>query len=735
MAYQHGETLDPNLAGLTLDVTYDDGTDSGVTAAQLGSLISTEPPRGQKLRRTLYNGQRIKVTVGGEDDYTTETLTVNTKELTVTSVEHTKVYNGNTAAASNAITNIEFAGKEFNDDVYVDTVTGVYTSASAGTVTMNITGGTLAGNVSDMSNYTLPTVNNVAVTGGITRANPAVTWPTGPTVSYGTGSTTLSSVSITGGSATGVGDDGSLTGEFRWTTPTNNIGDAGPRTHNMTYAPASANYNTRTRDVEITVNQKSVTIAVGGTPSRTLIPFDSTDMQYGTTATFTVTVSGLVSGHTVTVNTETNTYGLSLTANNTGIGGSPRAVTMTYDGATVDSTSALSVGLVITQTGNPYYRLTGGPVVAPTVIDGQAAARAIPVTQDNITQFNTYANTTAGRPKHYKLTQNAELTAPAAGGSNWTPIANFTGSFDGQGHTITGLTGSNGMIGTASGSMVIQNLGLRNVSISIAISSAPNAVGAVLGFGSGTVQNCYVTGSISSNASSEVGGVVGCIYGGTVQNCYSTCNVSGSSAFVGGVVGRVGNGSTVQNCYATGSIINSIYNTDSTYCGVGGVVGVLDSNTSNTVQNCYATGSVSGTNSNTYGSLKGSGGVVGITRYGGSITKCVALNTSIATSYPYNACVGRVWGLVAANPAVTASNNYGKTISMSYGSGPWTPNSTTGRHNDKDGADVAAATYKTEAFWRNTVGWNLTDIWQWDSDGSRLILRNMPTGAQNHTVP
>jgi hypothetical protein len=432
-----------------------------------------------------------------------------------------------------------------------------------------------------------------------------------------------------------------------------------------------------TMTANITV--KSVTISVGA-PNRTLIPFNSgSDTQYDTTATFTVTLSGLIGSDTVTVGLATNSYGLSL-SNNTGIGSSG-TVTITYNGtATVAQTSAVSTGLNIS--GNANYTLSGTPAVSAVIIDGQSASRAIPVTQSNITAFNTYANTTSGLTRHYKLTQNITLA------SNWTVInGSFTGSFDGQGYTISNPTTGNGMFSYIGAGGIIRNTGFIGVSVSH-YSSSPlgNATysGGVVGYNNGTVQNCYATGSVSGSGgyAGYGGGVVGYNYG-TVQNCYATGSVSGSGGYAGyggGVVGY--NYGTVQNCYATGSVSGS----GSSYAGYGGGVVGRNNSDSSTVRNC------------------------------------VALNPSVTSS----TFVGRV---VASNSG-TLTNNYAQSsMTVKYS---WNGSTGTNKTLDKgrakeDGEDIYWALYHDQEFWSSTrmMGWDFTNVWQWSTSIQLPILRGV----------
>ena len=195
-------------------------------------------------------------------------------------------------------------------------------------------------------------------------------------------------------------------------------------------------------------------------------------------------------------------------------------------------------------------------------------------------------------------------------GKNWTPIGNgnenggYTGTFNGDGHTISGLQVSGGadrgtyigLFGYVGNAGTVQNVNLADVNI-----SGLNFVGGVAGCNyNGTIQGCMVSGSVSGN--DQVGGVVG--YNASGSNvegcCFAGGSVSGSN-YVGGVVGR--NADTVEGCcFAGDSVSGSNY--------VGGVAG----DNFDTVKGCcFAGSSVSGS-----GSV---GGVVGYNGYG-SITDC-----------------------------------------------------------------------------------------------------------------
>ena len=201
----------------------------------------------------------------------------------------------------------------------------------------------------------------------------------------------------------------------------------------------------------------------------------------------------------------------------------------------------------------------------------------------------------------------------------WTPIGNYsvtktqyTGTFDGAGHTISNLkidseNNYQGFVGFLGSGGAIQNLTLDK-SCSV---SGDTYVGGVCGcnyFNDGTITNCANGGSVTG--SDYVGGICGS-NSGTIENCANTGAVTGSGdMYVGGVCGR--NYSTIKNCANTGAVTGSDY--------VGGVCGQMMS--SSTIENCYNTGTVIGD-----GNV---GGVCG-DNYRGTITNCYWLNTSYST--------------------------------------------------------------------------------------------------------
>lgn len=152
-------------------------------------------------------------------------------------------------------------------------------------------------------------------------------------------------------------------------------------------------------------------------------------------------------------------------------------------------------------------------------------------------------------------------------GKEWTPIGNnmkqFKGTFDGAGHTVTGLEidttskGYYGLFGYTDSSSAVKNLGVEG-SIT-ADYDGSQYIGGIVGYNKGTIKNCYTKVDLLSKGGSsldKVGGIVG-YNEGTVENCYATGNVTTNSSLTGGIVGMNSNG-TLSDCYWSGNATNGI---------------------------------------------------------------------------------------------------------------------------------------------------------------------------------
>ena len=193
------------------------------------------------------------------------------------------------------------------------------------------------------------------------------------------------------------------------------------------------------------------------------------------------------------------------------------------------------------------------------------------------------------------LDKNIDLT-----GKDWTPIGtdydnSYTGTFDGGGHTITGLTFTTndkyaGLFGWLNKAGTVKNVVMKDVQITNNRSWSAFA-GGVAGYSWGTIENCSVSGSVSGTV--YVGGVVGAQIDGSITGCSSSATVKGTTD-VGGVAGQTNGGATLTACYATGNVIIEI---DPVKNIAGG--GLVGFNGGNGVLACYATGNVTSTGSST----------------------------------------------------------------------------------------------------------------------------------------
>ena len=199
-----------------------------------------------------------------------------------------------------------------------------------------------------------------------------------------------------------------------------------------------------------------------------------------------------------------------------------------------------------------------------------------------------------------EVQNNASLNCTLAAdidltGNEWVPIQGYTGTFDGGGKTITGLTINQpstdnvGLFASIEVEGTVKNLKLDKVNV-----TANSNVGAIAGENRGTIENCSVSGSVTgSSDNSCVGGIAGFHRKGSITDCHSSATVEGK-AYVGGIVGQndamLGSASIIA-CYSTGSVTATKNNTTgSSYAG--GVVGL--NNNAAVLTACYATGDVKG---------------------------------------------------------------------------------------------------------------------------------------------
>lgn len=186
-------------------------------------------------------------------------------------------------------------------------------------------------------------------------------------------------------------------------------------------------------------------------------------------------------------------------------------------------------------------------------------------------------------------------------GKDWTPIGtdydnSYKGTFDGGGHTITGLTFTTndeyaGLFGYLNRAGTVKNVVMEGVQIT-SNQIYGGSIGGVVGSSWGTIENCSVSGSISGTV--YVGGVVGVQIGGSITGCSSSATVKGM-VDVGGVAGQTNSSATLTACYATGNVTLEI--APKKNIAGGGLVGMNAG--SRGLLACYATGNVTSTGSST----------------------------------------------------------------------------------------------------------------------------------------
>ncbi|MCL2759320.1 MAG: hypothetical protein FWD22_03830 [Treponema sp.] len=292
--------------------------------------------------------------------------------------------------------------------------------------------------------------------------------------------------------------------------------------------------------------------------------------------------------------------------------------------------------------------------------------------------------------EHYRQITNINL----AHFGNWTPIGTidifadppsnaFSGVYDGNGYVISNLkiVNTNDELTAWGLFRVIENGTVRNIGlVDVDITAFSNTGGIAGSLSGGTIENCYVTGSILvSNRSgiSLTGGIAGSVFG-HITNCWTNVNITATGADVGGIVGALGyfdgNAGYVENCYALGDVTGS--------SNTGGIVGRLVS---------------------------------------GSINNCIAFNILIAVTVTSNYQVGRIVGYIEDDNIPVFFNNYARSDLIPK---PLLL-------DDLDGTDITAAQWHNAYWWIEIEGFNQ---YIWDIDNERLpILRNAG-GQQNPRV-
>ena len=311
--------------------------------------------------------------------------------------------------------------------------------------------------------------------------------------------------------------------------------------------------------------------------------------------------------------------------------------------------------------------------------------------------------------EEWKLGINITLTADIdLKGIDWTPIGKddnkaYTGTFDGNGKTITGLTVTGsykyaGLFGDIDENGTVKNVVLEGVQITSDNSSG--SVGGVAGDSWGTIENCSVSGSVSGTT--FAGGVVGSQRGGSITGCNSSATVKGV-IFAGGIAGETNSGASLTGCYATGDV--TVENDGTNNSHAGGVVGY---NGGGTLTACYATGSVTGSGSGTIYV----GGVTGSNNFG-ILTACYHAKEDVSGP------TGTTGGVAGRN--FKGSMSGGGIITACY----WGDNPDTGIGYNEGGSTTIETTKVTDGDWLDAVAQMNAALsgkgWQYElKDGNSL---------------
>ena len=318
--------------------------------------------------------------------------------------------------------------------------------------------------------------------------------------------------------------------------------------------------------------------------------------------------------------------------------------------------------------------------------------------------------------EEWKLGINITLTADIdLKGIDWTPIGidynhRYTGTFDGGGHTITGLTVTTsdqyaGLFGYIGSGGTVKNVVLEGVQIES--DNDMSAVGGVAGQSYGNIENCSVSGSVSGSGNNgTAGGVVGYQSGGSITGCNSSATVNAGNA-AGGVAGLADGGATLTACYATDDVTLVSNGTGTYYAG--GVVG--DNINRSTVIACYAWGSVTGSGSGTIyvGGVTGSNDL-------GTLTACYHAKGTV------NGPAGTTGGVVGRN---YKDNSGSSIVTACYWNG--TVADDNGIGNDMVGnggtTQVTDGDWQTAVTQMNTALQSAGSEWRYELTGALPTLK------------
>lgn len=285
-----------------------------------------------------------------------------------------------------------------------------------------------------------------------------------------------------------------------------------------------------------------------------------------------------------------------------------------------------------------------------------------------------------------------------------TSFVAFNGTFDGQGHVISGIKII--YTGTYVGFFAVVGGTIKNLGVKGTVNAEGASVGLLAGYlGQSTVsiiENCFAEGTVVATLEGTAGGA-GVLLGtqtkvnSVVRNCYSAGSVTNlKQPYTGGICGRAAQaGGMVTNCYSTAKVVGQNY--------VGGVIGRINGNN---VNYNYSTGEVEG---NEY-----VGGVAGEIYSNSTTSGLVAANSSISAT---TGSVGRVVG----NKLGDVEDVYGlKDIDIKL---KGVAQGVTNSIYDKDGGTVDLEDLQSIEFYEDDLGWDFENDWAMPEETGFPILK------------
>jgi len=318
--------------------------------------------------------------------------------------------------------------------------------------------------------------------------------------------------------------------------------------------------------------------------------------------------------------------------------------------------------------------------------------------------------------RHFKLMADIDL-----GGSDFSVIGDhsnpFSGVLDGNGRTISNLTGTSGLFGCVNGpDAEIKNLGLIDPNVV----GGPYAAALVSQLNSASVSNCYVEGGDTGNGIFYTGGLVGSNHGGTIDNCRTTGRVFSSRHILGGLVGWNGDHGTITDCSSSANVSSFATGGE---VAVGGLVGENRGG----IGRCFSTGPVSGRYS--------VGGLVGFNGRG-VISDCYSHSTVTADQLGIGGLVGSNGAIVTncyATGGVTGSSDVGGLVGRNSGTVTdcfWDIE-TGGQATSAGGIGKTTAEMKMASIFID-AGWDFKDVWDIAENQTYPFLRRHSPGDLNY---